>query len=56
MNRESEILRKKYISKVNTVNNIKLAIIAKIKETHIMFLQPRRSECLSLSMVVLYDT
>ena len=33
MNRESEILRKKYISESNTINNIKLTIIPKIRET-----------------------
>jgi len=30
MNRESEILQKKYISKSNTVNNMKLIILEKI--------------------------
>ena len=33
MNCESEILRKKYLSESNTINNIKLAIIPKIRET-----------------------
>jgi hypothetical protein len=31
---------------LNTVNNRKLTIIAKIRETHTRFLQPTRSECL----------
>jgi len=30
----------------NTVNNMKLTIIAKFRETHTRFLQPTRSECL----------
>jgi len=32
----------------NTVNNMKLTIITKIRETPKRFLQPTRSECISL--------
>ena len=35
----------------NTVNNRKLTIIAKIRETHTRFLQPTRSECLGYLLV-----
>ncbi len=34
MNREAKILRKKYISKINLVKNMKLMILAKIRVIH----------------------
>jgi len=33
----------------NTVNNMKLTIIAKIRETCTRFLQPTHSECIQLN-------
>ena len=47
MNCESEILQKKYICETNTVNDMKLMILEKIRvcNSH-MFLQPTRSECI----------
>jgi hypothetical protein len=45
MNCESGILRKKYICKSNTVNNMKLMILEKNQGNLHMFLQPTRSEC-----------
>ena len=37
----------------NTVNNMKLKIIAKIRETRTRFLQPTCSECITLSRKLL---
>ena len=54
MNRESEILQKKYISESNTVNNMKLMILAKIRVI-------TRTECIIIRptyhvLFVLVDT
>ena len=44
------ILKNKYISKSNTVNNMKLMILEKIRvlNSHIMLLQPRAASMLSV--------
>ena len=41
MNREAKILRKKYISKINIVKNMKLMILSKIRVIHICSSSPR---------------